>query len=380
MFPKILMKTTFLSLLLSLVLYNTGYSQTSDKSSKKFTIIVDAGHGGHDSGTMGNKKYKRYEKDVALSVALKFGKLIESSMKDVNVVYTRKNDTFIKLVERPTVANKMDADLFVSIHCNANPDKRANGAETYVIGMHKNKANFETAKKENSVMFLEEDYTQDYQGFDPNSIESIIALTLDQERYLESSLLLASLVQKNFKTKTPLRNRGVKQAGFWVLAQTYMPSILVELGFLSNDADAKLLMSKSGQDKVANSLFTSFKEYKRTWDDQSSVGQDFSFETSLIEEGDAPIKYAVQFMISKKKQPENSQHFKGLKNISYFNEGGYYKYVYYKSSDYIEVIARQKEIKQKGFKDAFIVAFKYDKKISLEQALKEETQSNNYKQ
>ncbi|MEN8137783.1 MAG: N-acetylmuramoyl-L-alanine amidase [Bacteroidota bacterium] len=369
------MQNTFRRITLLIISFSLFINISHAQDSDNFTIIVDAGHGGHDSGTIGNNKYKRYEKDVALSVALKFGKLVEKNMKDVNVVYTRTTDVFIKLKDRPTVANKKDADLFVSIHCNGNKNTDASGSETYVLGMHKNKANFEVAKKENSVIFLENDYSMSYQGFDPNSVESIIALTLDQERYLEKSLILASLVQKNFKTSTPLKNRGVKQAGFWVLAQTYMPSILTELGFLSNDKDAKLLMSESGQNKIANSLFQAFKEYKSYWDDQTIAGNDLSFETTMIEEGDSPIKYAVQFMISKNKLSENSSYFKGLDNVSYYKEGAYYKYVYYKSSDYLEVISRQKVVKEKGFNGAFIVAFKEDKRISLDEALKEEAKT-----
>lgn len=356
----------------SIIILSFLFVSANAQDAKNFSIIIDAGHGGHDPGTMGNKQYKKYEKDVALSVALKFGKLIEKNMKNVEVVYTRKSDVFIKLKDRPKVANKNDADLFVSIHCNSNPNSRANGAETYVLGMHKNKANFEIAKKENEVIYMEDDHSLNYQGFDPNSVESIIALTLGQEMYLEKSLVLASLVQKNLKTGTPLKNRGVKQAGFWVLAQTYMPSVLIELGFLSNNKDAKFLMSESGKNKVAQSLYKSFKEYKSTWDDQTSVGRDFSFETAMIEEGDSPLKYAVQFMISKNKLSDKSKHFKGLNHVSYYKEGAYFKYVYYKSSDYLEVISRQKEVKKKGFKGAFIVAFKDDVRISLDEALKEE--------
>ncbi|MCK5781263.1 MAG: N-acetylmuramoyl-L-alanine amidase [Flavobacteriales bacterium] len=359
---------------------------------KNFTIIVDAGHGGHDSGTMGNKKYKEYEKDVALKVALKFGKLIEDNMKDVNIIYTRKSDVFITLKERPNIANRKDADLFVSIHCNANPKSSPNGAETYILGMHKNKANFEVAKKENSVIFLEDDYSLSYQGFDPNSVESIIALTLDQERYLEKSLLLASLVQKNFTSSTPLKNRGVKQAGFWVLAQTYMPSILTELGFLSNDKDAKLLMSDSGQNKLAKSLYNAFKEYKKYWDDQTVVGNDLSFESGLNDVGavvavetktseavepkeaekvnslESPVSYAIQFTISRSKLKDDSHHFKGLKNVNYYKDGSIYKYIYYENPSYSEVTSKMKDVKAKGFKDAFVVAFRNGERISLDEA------------
>ena len=251
-------------------LATASYSQAK----KPFTLVIDAGHGGHDSGTTGNNKYKKYEKDVALKIAIKFGKLVGKYMSDVKVVYTRKTDVFIKLINRPKIANDNNADLFMSIHCNANNNSTINGSETYVLGTHQNENNFNVAKKENSVIYLEDDYSVNYEGFDPNSMSSIVGLTLGQEQYLENSLLLASLVQKNFKKNTELRSRGsngIKQAGFWVLARNSMPSILVEAGFLSNDKDAKYLMSERGTYEVANALFLGFKEYKKFWDEQSGM-------------------------------------------------------------------------------------------------------------
>lgn len=267
---SISLRKIFLLILMFGFLATTSYSQ----SKKTFTLVVDAGHGGHDSGTTGNNKYKKYEKDVALKIAIKFGKLVELSMPDVKVVYTRDTDVFIKLIDRPKIANDNNADLFMSIHCNANNNKSVNGSETYVLGTHKNDDNFNVAKKENSVIYLEDDYSVNYEGFDPNSMASIVGLTLGQEQYLENSLLLASLVQKNFKKNTALRSRGsngVKQAGFWVLARNSMPSILVEAGFLSNDKDAKYLMSEKGTYQVANALFLGFQEYKKFWDEQSGM-------------------------------------------------------------------------------------------------------------
>jgi len=278
------MKFIFLRKFLLLImmfsfLTTTSYSQTK----KTFTLVIDAGHGGHDSGTTGNNKYKKYEKDVALKIVIKLGKLVEKYMSDVNVIYTRKTDVFIKLIDRPKIANNNNADLFISVHCNANNKKSINGSETYVLGTHQNNNNFNVAKKENSVIYLEDDYSVNYAGFDPNSMGSIVGLTLGQEQYLENSLLLASLVQTNFKNKTELRSRGsngVKQAGFWVLARNSMPSILVEAGFLSNDKDAKYLMSERGTYEVANALFLGFKEYKKFWDEQGGMNYDLPDKTN----------------------------------------------------------------------------------------------------
>ena len=275
------LRKIFLFTLMFSFLATASYSQAK----KTFTLVIDAGHGGHDSGTTGNQKYKKYEKDVALKISIKFGKIVEKYMSDVKVVFTRKTDVFIKLIDRPKIANDNNADLFMSIHCNANNNKTINGSETYVLGTHQNDNNFNVAKKENSVIYLEDDYSVNYEGFDPNSMASIVGLTLGQEQYIENSLLLASLVQNNFKKNTELRSRGsngVKQAGFWVLARNSMPSVLVEAGFLSNDKDAKYLMSERGSYEVANALFLGFKEYKKYWDEQSGMSYDSPSEPKEI--------------------------------------------------------------------------------------------------
>lgn len=276
---------SFYKILLFISMISFIATPSHSQTKKAFTLVIDAGHGGHDSGTTGNNKYKRYEKDVALTIATKFGKLVGKYMNDVKVVYTRKSDVFIKLKDRPKIANDNNADLFVSIHCNANDNSSINGSETYVLGTHQNDNNFNVAKKENSVIYLEDDYTVSYEGFDPNSMASLVGLTLGQEQYIENSLLLASLIQKKFKEKTELRSRGsngVKQAGFWVLARNSMPSVLVETGFLSNDKDAKYLMSERGSYEVANALFLGFKEYKKFWDDQ--IGLSYNIPTEENEE------------------------------------------------------------------------------------------------
>jgi len=347
----------------------------TSQTKKPFTLIIDAGHGGHDPGTMGNKKYKKHEKDVALSIALKFGKLVEKNLKEVKVVYTRKTDVFIKLKDRPKIANDNNADLFVSIHCNANKNTAANGSETYVLGTHKNKDNFDVAKKENSVIYLEKDYSVNYDGFDPNSTSSMVALTIGQEEYIENSLVLASLIQNKFKTKTALKSRGlngVNQAGFWVLARNSMPSVLVETGFLSNPKDAKYLMSDKGQSQVANALFLGFKEYKKYWDDQTGMEVDRSAEIKEVVEKGNSIEYAVQIVSSNKKLSPTDKAFKGLTNISYYKNGNLYKYIYNKNTDYNAVLSSRKLAVSKGFKDSFVVAFKKGKRISLRDALKED--------
>jgi len=365
-------KSYLIILLFSFLAINT-YSQTK----KTFTIVIDAGHGGHDPGTMGNRKYKKHEKDVALSIALKFGKLIEKNLKDVKVVYTRKTDVFIKLKDRPKIANDNNADLFVSIHCNASKNSAAKGSETYVLGVHKNETNLNVAKKENSVIYLEKDYSVNYDGFDPQSTNSLVALTIGQEEYIENSLLLASLIQENIKKTTALKSRGlngVNQAGFWVLARNSMPSVLVETGFLSNPQDAKYLMSNRGQDKVANALYLGFKEYKKYWDEQVGLDIDEPVveNTPKVAKANNGIVYGVQLLSGKVKLKPTDKAFKGLENITYYKSNSFYKYVYNKVPDYDTALKMKDKARSKGFKTAFIVAFKNGKRIPLIDALKED--------
>jgi N-acetylmuramoyl-L-alanine amidase len=249
--------------LLFLVLVFTGSFHAalyaSVKPYKLKTVVIDAGHGGHDPGCHG---IKSKEKDIALDVALKLGKAIEDNYPDVKVVYTRKTDVFVELVERAEIANKAKADLFISIHCNANDNKAAYGSETYAMGLHVSEANLNVAKRENSVILLEENYEQNYDGFDPKSTEAYIIFSLYQSNNLDRSLSLASKVQDQFSNKLQRFNRGVKQAGFIVLYKTNMPSILIELGFLSNKDDEKYLVSESGQNEMSASIFHAFKTYK----------------------------------------------------------------------------------------------------------------------
>ena len=227
-------------------------------------VVIDAGHGGHDPGTTG---IISKEKDVALKIALKLGKYIEDKLDDVEVIYTRSNDTFVELHGRAYIANKNGADLFISIHCNSfppNPDVM--GTETYVMGLSKVGRNLEVAKQENSVIFLEENYEEKYQGFDPNSPESLILLSLEQTAYQENSLLLAANIESQFKNRVGRRSRGVKMAPFWVLWDTSMPSVLIETGYLSNKKEEKDLNDPLLQDYIASAIFRAFRDYKEEID------------------------------------------------------------------------------------------------------------------
>jgi N-acetylmuramoyl-L-alanine amidase len=235
---------------------------------KQWTVVIDAGHGGKDPGTLGSKSK---EKNVALSVALKTGKYISENLKDVRVIYTRDNDTFIGLDERSAIANRNKADIFISIHANGMDDKRPFGAETWVLGQSMDDANLKLAMKENSVITFEEDYQTKYEGYDPNSVESFIIFSLMQNTYLKQSTEFASIIQSQFRDRIGRKDRGVKQAGFVVLWRSTMPSVLVELGFLSNAEEEKYLISETGQDFLASAIFRAFRDYKSTIDNRSGI-------------------------------------------------------------------------------------------------------------
>ena len=225
------------------------------------TVIIDAGHGGKDPGTHG---VSSREKDVALKIAQELGRIIKEYLKDVKVIYTRSDDTFIELEQRANIANKAGADVFISIHCNAVPrnTEKIYGTETYVMGLHTSKANFEVAKRENSVILMEKNNKEVYEGFDPNSPDSYILFSLYQNAYLENSLNLAQKVEQQFKNRVGRNSRGVKQAGFLVLYRTSMPSVLVEVGYLTNKKEEKYLNDPLGQTYIASGIFRAFRDYK----------------------------------------------------------------------------------------------------------------------
>jgi N-acetylmuramoyl-L-alanine amidase len=254
-----LVKFKTLASLLVLMVSLCAYKPLGSEKGKIKTITIDAGHGGHDAGCLyGGAK----EKDVTLSIALKVGEAIEKIMPDVKVVYTRKKDEFIELHERAGIANRNNANVFISIHCNANKKTEVFGTETFCMGLHKSEGNLEIAKRENDVILLEKDYQEQYEGFDPNSPEAHIYFSFLQSAYMEQSLKLASIMETNFK-KEKRTSRGVKQAGFMILWKSKMPSILIETGFLSNKADRGLLTSTSGQQKLADAIANGVLEYKK---------------------------------------------------------------------------------------------------------------------
>ncbi len=349
----------------------------TSQGEKKFVVVLDAGHGGHDSGNRGNG-YK--EKEISLNVVLAIGAILEKDPR-FEVVYTRKTDEFIELHERGKIANKANADLFVSVHCNSHRSQ-AYGTETFVLGLHANDENFNVAKNENSVILLEENYEANYDGFDPNSPESIIGLTLMQEEYLDQSLTLASFVQNRFKKSLERKSRGVKQAGFVVLHQTYMPSVLIELGFLTNNGEGKYLNSKKGQEQMAKSITTSIVDYKESLDAIYYVPKPETPEVVNVTakmEGDKvyeDITFKVQIAAGSTDVALEPFNFNGLDQLSKVKAGELYKYYFGSTSNYT-LIQELKEIAVgKGFDSSFVVAFRDNESIPLTEALKANTSSN----
>ncbi|MDG1226670.1 MAG: N-acetylmuramoyl-L-alanine amidase [Polaribacter sp.] len=326
---------------------------------KKYVIVIDAGHGGKDPGNLGNG-YK--EKDIALKVALIVGKKL-SKQKDMKILYTRSKDVFIDLWKRGDVANQAKADLFISIHCDSHTSN-AFGAGTFVLGLRGNKKNLEIAKRENAVILLEDNYKDKYKGFDPNSAESVIGLSLLQEENLDKSLSIASLIRNNFAFKLKRNDRNVKQDNFQVLRETIMPSVLVELGFLTNKEEGRYLNSKKGQDQMGNAIVEAVLNY---------------FENLKLNTVTAPlpenkeltnIEYKVQIASGKNSISTKSYNFKGLKQVQRTRIGKLYKYYYGNTSNYSQVKKSLKIARSKGYKSAFVVSFLNGEKISVKKAIK----------
>lgn len=354
----------------------TGAAKTSNDKDK-FIVVLDAGHGGKDPGRPTKHGYK--EKDIALKMVMAVGEALEK-LPNVKVIYTRKTDVFLELHERAKIANKADADLFVSIHCNAH-NSQAYGSETYVLGPHADQRNFEVAKQENEVIFLEANYEQHYDGFDPNSPESAISLTLMQEEYLNQSIELATLIQNNFTNKLKRKNRGVKQAGFWVLHNTYMPSVLIETGFITNKTEGDYLNSTKGVNEMSSSIVNAIIDYKKHLDQNvgSNIFKDnnseITNESSVNNENDEIIvidnvEFKIQIAASSRKLEPKAYNFKGLSSISREQVGALYKYYYGSTSNYNEAKELQNEAKAKGYNTCFIVAYKDGQPIDVAEALK----------
>ena len=375
---------TFFSLLI--------FAQDGDQVKK---IVIDAGHGGKMPGCVGKKSK---EKDVTLAVALKFGKLITQHCPSVKVIYTRTDDATVEVYRRAEIANANKADLFISIHCNASENKAAHGVETFVMGLHKTEANIAIAKKENADILLEKNYKENYGGFNPNSPEASIIFSLYSTAYLKNSAILASKVQNNLLKNTKLADRKVQQAGFWVLYKVAMPSILVELGFLSNAVEEEYLIKKENQDIMAISLYNAFIEYKnyiegknlplldvKTGKPERQIQKPDSetiTPTPVVQEVEKPqtesqdaqtvakpnqATFRVQFMATPKNMDTQSREFRGLPNVKKYFENNLWKYTAGDEISWDEINTILKEVRKK-YPDAFIIAFKNGVKIPVSEA------------
>jgi N-acetylmuramoyl-L-alanine amidase len=358
----------------------------ANAQSDKFVVTLDAGHGDHDFGAT---YHGHVEKNIALAVVLKVGKILEKN-PNIKVIYTRKTDVFIDLVERANIANRADASIFVSIHCNANKNTIADGTETYVMGLTKNASNLEAAKKENSVITLEKDYQQKYEGYNPNAPESLIGMTLMQEEFLENSIALAGKIQDNFKDYMGLKSRGVKQAPFMVLHKAYMPRVLIEMGFISNKEEGARLDSEQGQEDVAQGIAEAIVSYKREFFGEEPnepkvekperrivekpievIQTDTVIENKEMPRADENgIIFKVQLSASSKNLELVPSNFKGLQNVTSLFENGMYKYMYGSTSNHETAKNLLKEAKSKGYNSAYLIAFKDGKSINIQDAIK----------
>jgi N-acetylmuramoyl-L-alanine amidase len=386
--------TLLIGILLCLILFSAFRHPAPPYSLKK--IVIDAGHGGHDPGCLGSSSK---EKEVTLAVALKLGKMIEEQMPGVDVIYTRNKDVFVELYERANIANKNKGDLFMSIHCNSACyiDKKtkkeicnqeAFGAETYVLGLHRAKEHLAVAKRENEVILKEENYQKNYDGFDPSSDEAHIIFTMFQSAFFEQSIQFASKVQQQFKEKTKRVDRGVKQAGLLVLARTAMPAVLIEIGFLTNRQEEIFLKSPENQQEMAAAIFEAIKEYKGDTEnnknkpsppDKKTIekANETENKTSPVNESKSNtelnkgIVFKVQIASSPKQISTTAENFNGLSPIGEYKTDETYRYTYGEALTMSEASNLQKQAKEKGYKDAFVVAFKNGQRISVNEALKE---------
>jgi len=365
-------------------------------------VVIDAGHGGHDPGNTGTGRYKKSEKDISLEVALQLGEYIERAYENVDVIYTRKEDKFVTLKGRTTIANKADADLFLSIHCNSAANKEAFGTETFVMSMTKIAANLELAKRENSSILLEENYEQTYEGFNPDSPESLIARSIAQSVYLDQSLTLSAHIQEQYRERVSRRDRGVKQAPYWVISFTTMPSVLTELGFLTNKGEEDFLNSDNGKVYMASAIYRAFKQYKAEIegveistpdfeknipevtdeapivevkkDEKPTTKPDVKQENLVVKEKTKseniePVFYKIQLMASSNPIDLKPENFNGLEEVKSYEVEGLYKYTIGEVTDYKKAVSLQRTVRENAYPKAFITAFYNGERIGLSKAL-----------
>lgn len=363
------------------------FVMTSLAANKRFTLVIDPGHGGHDAGALGAISK---EKNINLAVALRFGKYVEQNLPEVRVIYTRTKDVFIPLNERANIANRANADLFISVHTNALPaGKVARGFETYTLGMHRAKDNLDVAMRENSVISMEKDYQQRYQGFNPRSSESYIIFEFIQGKNMERSVDLARMIQRSVCDGANRPDKGVHQAGFLVLRETSMPGCLIELGFITTPDEERLLNNDSRVDDIARGIYEAFAKYKNKYDRSVSVpyrakdseevnipkivpDQEPAPKTRAVtraEVADAPV-FKLQIFVGSRNLREGDAHFKGETDYDSFQEGNLVKYTLGASTNYNEIYRLRKE-KLDKFPEAFIIAFKNGKRYDVNQAIRE---------
>lgn len=374
------MNNVKLILFLFVFVFSNSFINAQVNTTKIKTIVIDPGHGGKDSGTMGTKRFKVYEKHVALAVSLKLGKYISETFPEVEVIYTRDSDIFLELNERTEIANKSNADLFISIHCDGFTNPKPSGASVFVMGMSKLKANMDVAMRENSAIYLEDNYKQKYEGFDPKSPESYIVFSLMQNTYLNQSLKIAEQVENQFSTRANRKSRGVKQAPFYVISRTNMPSILIECGFLTNPKEEEFLHSDLGQDYIASAIFRAFRSYKESVEvKEEKVEQDTSIseitqnniklEKIDVDKEESQINLIFKVQIGTYlKSMLDQKEFVNL-NAEEVKINGTYKYFIISGNDKKEADKLKNNLRENGFNGAFVVAFLDGKRISTKEAL-----------
>ncbi len=389
-------RLAFLTLLIGFILPNiAGVSNKGAEKGRVKRIVIDAGHGGKDTGNLGTGRYKHKEKHISLEVALMVGNYIKEYLPDVEVIYTRDSDEFVGLKERAAMANRADADLFLSIHCNAHTSGNAYGTETFVMGLTREKANLDIARKENSVIFLEDDYETTYEGYDPNDPQGAIMASLTSNTYLDQSALLAKYIQDQFRERVNRHDRGVKQSVLYVLDFSAMPSVLIELGFLTNKKEEDFLNTKNGKELMASAIYRAFRDYKLERDELYNVTHTTAPDTEIadkiepnktpekkpaeieapaeviaeIQESENEVVYKIQIATSQNDLPLVPQNFNGLNKIEMYKDYKLYKYTYGRFTSFKEATNAMPLVKEKGFKDAFIVAFYKGERIDINKAI-----------
>jgi N-acetylmuramoyl-L-alanine amidase len=361
----------FFLLLLVFQLNNASAPGYSPKTDGKWVIVIDAGHGGKDPGALGSFSM---EKNINLAIALKTGEYLKQNLNNVKVVYTRDDDTFVALKERPKIANRNNADLFISIHSNWAKSKNVVGAETYIMGLAKDDANLQVAMKENEVLLQEEDYTTKYEGFDPKSPESYIIFSLTQNLYQKQSTKLADMVQTQIAERVNRNDRGVQMAGFWVLYNTTMPAVLIETGFITSTTEEKYLNSAEGQDYLASAIYRACKEYMDDIDSKSGISTSNQYDKyntgSAIPDSSNELVYMVQVSASGTRTEIKPENFKGLENISEIYTEPRYRYATGRYTDYSEAVKYRKQV-ESVYPGAFVIAVKGNKILPLHQALEQ---------